>query len=124
MPCADLTGGGTAVTLNHTIVYAEDREASAQFLSEVLGLAAPEPFGPFLVVRTANGASLDYYTNGRPVAHGHCAFEVSEPEFDAIFGRLQQRGSAYWAVTLVRGKGRSITTMAGTASISAIPPAI
>ena len=27
----------------------------------------------------------------------HFAFLVSEPEFDAIFARIQQQGLAYWA---------------------------
>jgi hypothetical protein len=31
--------------LNHTIVYARDKHASAAFLSEVLGLPAPVPLG-------------------------------------------------------------------------------
>ena len=29
------------VTLNHTIVYCRDKQASASFLSEILGLRAP-----------------------------------------------------------------------------------
>ena len=95
-----------AVTLNHTIVYAQDREASAQFLSEVLGLAAPEPFGPFLLVRTANDVSLDYYADAGPITHQHYAFQVSEAEFDAIFGRLQQRGSTYWADPMCSREGQ------------------
>ena len=49
-----------AVQLNHTIVAAQDKEASAQFLADILGLDAPTPFGPFLCVETANGVSLDY----------------------------------------------------------------
>lgn len=32
--------------LNHTIVHARDKEASAKFLSEVLGLSPPPHAGP------------------------------------------------------------------------------
>lgn len=48
-----------SVELNHTIVAARDRRSS-DFLAEVLGLVAPTPFGPFMVVEVANGVSLDF----------------------------------------------------------------
>ncbi len=34
--------------LNHTIVRVRDKRESARFLAEILGLADPVPFGPFL----------------------------------------------------------------------------
>jgi len=87
-----------AVELNHTIVHAHDREASAQFLSEVLGLPAPVPFGPFLCVETDNGVSLDVIATGDyEMQPQHYAFLVSEDEFDEIFGRIKDRGLTYWA---------------------------
>ena len=49
-----------AVQLNHTIVPAHDKGASAAFLAEILGLQPPTPFGPFMCVETVNGVSLDY----------------------------------------------------------------
>lgn len=85
-----------AVQLNHTIVSARDKEASARFLAEILGLAAPRPFGPFMCVETANGVGLDY-DDRWPVAPQHYAFLVSEEEFDAIFARVVSRGIDYWA---------------------------
>jgi catechol 2,3-dioxygenase-like lactoylglutathione lyase family enzyme len=86
-----------AVELNHTIVHAADPQASARFLSEVFGLPQPKPFGPFLVVETANGVSLDYIADPTPIRPQHYAFLVSEAEFDAIFGRVRERGLPYWA---------------------------
>jgi catechol 2,3-dioxygenase-like lactoylglutathione lyase family enzyme len=86
-----------SVELNHTIVHAADRDAAARFMAEVFGLAEPQSFGPFLVVRTANGVSLDFMQSSGPVTPQHYAFLVSEPEFDAIFGRVQARGLTYWA---------------------------
>jgi hypothetical protein len=38
------------VNLDHTIVWCHDQDVSANFLVELLGLAAPTRFGPFLVV--------------------------------------------------------------------------
>ena len=85
------------VQLNHTIVHATDPFRAASFLSEILGLPAPRKFGPFWVVETANGVSLDYGTAGEPLEIAHYAFLVSEAEFDAIFGRIRDRKLEYWA---------------------------
>jgi catechol 2,3-dioxygenase-like lactoylglutathione lyase family enzyme len=85
------------VQLNHTIVHAKDRDASAAFLSEMLGVAAPVPFGPFLVVEVDNGVSLDFMQDDGDIGGQHYAFLVSEDEFDAIFGRIQERGLEYFA---------------------------
>ncbi|HZQ84188.1 MAG TPA: VOC family protein, partial [Acidimicrobiales bacterium] len=81
-----------AVQLNHTIVYCRDQQASAAFMSEVFGLPEAPRFGPFLVVEMANGVSLDYMDVGIDIPTQHYAFLVSEDDFDAIFGRVQQRG--------------------------------
>jgi catechol 2,3-dioxygenase-like lactoylglutathione lyase family enzyme len=84
------------VHLNHTIVAAADRHASARFLTDVLGLAPPTTFGPFAVVELANDVSLDYIDD--PQVHPrHYAFLVTEEEFDQIFGRIRERGLSYWA---------------------------
>jgi catechol 2,3-dioxygenase-like lactoylglutathione lyase family enzyme len=86
-----------SVELNHTIIHAADRDASAKFMAEVLGLPEPKPFGHFLVVQTANGVSLDYVQDPGPISPQHYAFLVSEEEFDEIFGRVKARGLPYWA---------------------------
>jgi catechol 2,3-dioxygenase-like lactoylglutathione lyase family enzyme len=85
-----------AVELNHTIVHAYDKKESASFLAEILGLDPPRPFGPFLCVEMANGVSLDYHERWE-VTPQHFAFLVSEPDFDAIFARVTERGLTYWA---------------------------
>ena len=86
-----------AVQLNHTIVAASDNKRSAQFLSEILGLADPEPFGPFMMVETSNEVTLDFINHTGEITAQHYAFLVSEDEFDTIFGRIQERGLDYWA---------------------------
>lgn len=84
------------VRLNHTIVYCRDKQASASFLSEILGLAAPTSFGPFSVVQVANDVSLDFLEEGT-VHPQHYAFLVDENEFDQIHRRILARGIPYWA---------------------------
>lgn len=86
-----------AIKLNHTIILARDKRASAQFLSEVLGLKAPVPFGPFFGVQVDNEVTLDYVDAEGEIASMHYAFLISEREFDEIFGRIRQRQLQYWA---------------------------
>lgn len=83
--------------MNHTIVWCRDQRRSAAFLADILGLAPPSRFGPFLVVETANGVSLDFHDFEGDIASQHYAFLVSEQDFDAIFGRMRERDLPYWA---------------------------
>jgi catechol 2,3-dioxygenase-like lactoylglutathione lyase family enzyme len=94
-----------AVELNHTIVHATDPAASAQFVSEILGLPPPHRFGPFLVVDCANGVSLDFLgASADEFIVEHYAFLVSETEFDEIFARLKARGVDHYADPFLRSK--------------------
>lgn len=85
------------VQLNHTIVSSHDSKASAAFLSEILGLPEPRRFGPFMVVETANGVSLDFIETRGDIVTQHYAFLVGEDDFDVIFGRILERGLPHWA---------------------------
>ncbi len=86
-----------SVQLNHTIVNVRDKRESATFLCDILGLAAPTTYGPFLVAQVDNDVSLDYLDNAEGVHKQHYAFLVEEHEFDEIFGRIRDRGLQYWA---------------------------
>jgi extradiol dioxygenase family protein len=65
------------IELNHTIVGATDKHASARFLAGILG-------------------TLDYMQQAQ-VAPQHYAFLVSDEEFDAGFARIREAGLAYFA---------------------------
>lgn len=86
-----------SVTLNHTIVRCSDKEASARFLVELLGLPEPTKYGPFVVVQTDNEVSLDYADAHGRLQPQHYAFRVSDAEFDEIQTRIVERGLTYWA---------------------------
>ena len=86
-----------SIQLNHTIVSCRDQKRSATFLTEMLGLPAPKRFGPFLVVETANGVSLDFLESDDDPAPQHYAFLIGEDDFDAVFARIRARGLGYWA---------------------------
>jgi len=101
------------VSLNHTIVHAHDKSASAQFLVDILGLPQPTPFGPFMVVQVHNGVSLDYADDHGTPHPQHYAFLVSDPEFDEILIRLEARGLTYWADPFHRRDGEINTDDGG-----------
>lgn len=86
-----------AIELNHTIVHSRDADASARFLAEMLGLSEPVRFGRFHVVELDNGVQLDFARSSGPIRAQHYAFLITESDFDAVFGRIQDRGLPYWA---------------------------
>lgn len=84
-----------SAVLDHVLVPARDKERSATFLAEMLGLgvtreSAGSPPGRFAVVRVG-GVSLDFDDVESFEAH-HYAFAVSEQEFDAILARVHDAG--------------------------------
>jgi catechol 2,3-dioxygenase-like lactoylglutathione lyase family enzyme len=85
------------VQLNHTIVWCRDKQRSAAFLADILGLPPPARFGPFLVVDAVNGVSLDFHDTDGEIAPQHYAFLIGEDDFDEIFGRIRERGLQHWA---------------------------
>jgi len=95
-----------SIKLNHTIVYSKDKRAAAAFLTEILGLPAPVPFGSFLTVQTDNEVTLDFMETGRDFQRQHYAFLVSEEDFDEIFGRINERGLEFWADPFHRQSGK------------------
>jgi catechol 2,3-dioxygenase-like lactoylglutathione lyase family enzyme len=100
------------VHLNHTIVAARDRQESAAFLADVLGLEPPITFGPFAVVQLDNDVSLDFLDDDVTDPR-HYAFLVTEGEFDEIFGRIRARGLDYWADPFERHPGEINTNDGG-----------
>jgi catechol 2,3-dioxygenase-like lactoylglutathione lyase family enzyme len=88
----------TTVQLNHTAVYAMDRQLSAEFIAAILGLKVSAPFGPFLPVDLGNGVTLDYYEKcDEPIQPQHYAFLVPDEQFDTMIARLEVVGVTYYA---------------------------
>ena len=101
------------VELNHTIVHATDPEASARFLTDLLGLDPPEHTGHFWAVEVGNGVTLDYDVREAPITSQHYAFLVGEDVFDAAFARIRERGVAYDADPAGRRPGEVNTRDGG-----------
>jgi catechol 2,3-dioxygenase-like lactoylglutathione lyase family enzyme len=94
-----------SVELNHTIVWATDREVSAEFLAGILGLRVGPVAGPFRQLRVANGVTLDFATAEGGVDGQHYAFLVGDEEFDAAMARLRASGVPFWADPFHRAPG-------------------
>ena len=82
-----------AVALNHTIVPAHDKVASAAFLAGILGLSVTPSTSHFEPVQVGD-VTLDFDNRDRFDSH-HYAFLVDEVEFDEMFGRIQAAGTVY-----------------------------
>src|SRR5689334_23368960 len=111
-----------SVDLNHTIIPAKDKWASAKFLADILNLEAGPEWGHFVPVRTGNGVTLDF-SNSEGFRPQHYAFLVSEAEFDAASRASAPPASRTMRTSAASGLARSITSMAAAASISTTPTA-
>jgi catechol 2,3-dioxygenase-like lactoylglutathione lyase family enzyme len=83
-----------AITLNHTIVPARDKVASATFFARIFGLTYEGPMSHFAPVRINDTLTLDFDNWDHFDMH-HYAFHVSDEDFDAIFGRVKESGIPY-----------------------------
>jgi catechol 2,3-dioxygenase-like lactoylglutathione lyase family enzyme len=91
--------------LNHIIIPAKDKDASATFLAEILGVQPQPQWGPFRPVQTSNGVTLDF-VDSKDVRTQHYAFLVDDQEFDASFARIKKAGVAYFADHDKSGPGK------------------
>jgi hypothetical protein len=89
------TADNMAVELNHTIIWAKDKWASARFLAHILGVEAGPQWARFVPVRVG-GVTLDF-ADSPERHHQHYAFLVGEAEFDAAFARIRSAGVTYYA---------------------------
>src|SRR6476619_6756690 len=94
-----------AITLNHTIVPAHDKEVSAKFFAHMFGLKYESAMGHFAPVRVNETLTLDFDNWDHFEMH-HYAFHVSDAEFDAIFGRIKEAKLAYGSAPWSLGDGK------------------
>ena len=80
-----------AITLNHTIVPARDKERAAREFARLFGLSYAGPGEHFAPVKI-NDSLTFLFDENRDFGSHHYAFHVSDAEFDAIFRRIQEAG--------------------------------
>ena len=83
-----------SIQLDHTIVPAKDKEFSAKFFAQIMGLEYQGLHGHFAPVRVNENLTMDFDNRTHFQSH-HFAFKVSEDEFDKIFERIQLSGTSY-----------------------------
>ena len=84
------------IHLDHTIVPARNKVASARRLAELLGVPwAEHGPGPFAPVYVNDGLTLDFIETDEDFPVYHFCFRVDDAEFDAILGRIQAAGIPY-----------------------------
>ncbi len=91
--------------LNHIIIPAHDKNASAKFLGSILGVKPDKQWGPFIPLQTANGVTLDF-VDSKDVRTQHYAFLVDDKEFDAGLAKLKKDGIKIWASPHKEGPGK------------------
>lgn len=84
------------VDLDHLMVPARNKVASAKLLGELLGVRWSETgIGPFAPVYLNDGLTLDFDEWDDPLPKIHYCFRVTQPEFDAILERIKAAGIPY-----------------------------
>jgi catechol 2,3-dioxygenase-like lactoylglutathione lyase family enzyme len=89
--------GHVPVRFNHLAVAAKDKQHSATFLKDLLGLAEPTSWGPFLSLTLDDGVRLDYAEPGVEFPGQHYALLVSDDVFDHAVERIRADGIQFWA---------------------------
>ena len=93
-----------SASLDHMIVFARDRDASAAYLAEMLGAPEPTKAGHFTQVQIDHGLTVDFMNTSGNVATQHYAFLVSDAQFDAAFARIRERGQPIGPIRIGGGR--------------------
>lgn len=101
-----------AIILDHTIVPAKDKAASAKFFAEIFGLTVKPGQGHFAQVQVNDSLTLDFDEEPEPPGH-HYAFHISDAEFDSILGRVKAKGLPYGSGPFNRSDGQIYTRRGG-----------
>jgi len=101
------------IRLDHTIVPAKDKIASAEFFAAVFGLTVKSGPGYFAQVQVNESLTFDFADEPGPAESHHYAFHVSEEEFEAIFSRVTARGIPYGSEPHSHTDGRINTRQDG-----------
>jgi catechol 2,3-dioxygenase-like lactoylglutathione lyase family enzyme len=83
-----------AITLNHTIVPARDKESAARQFAQLFGLAYAGVGEHFASVKVNDTLTFLFDDDANFESH-HYAFHVPDADFDAIFRRVQEAGLVY-----------------------------
>ncbi len=101
-----------AIVLDHTIEPARDKEASARFFAQIMGLSYQGASGHFAPVQVNESLTFDFDNRETFESH-HYAFYISDDEFDAILGRVRAAGRPYGSGPMSHQDGKINTRRGG-----------
>ncbi len=101
------------IHFNHLAVAAKDKQQSATFLANLLGLPEPTAWGPFLSVTLDDRVRLDYAEPGIEFPGQHYALLVSDDVFDRALERIKAQGVEFWADPRMRSPNEINTNHGG-----------
>jgi catechol 2,3-dioxygenase-like lactoylglutathione lyase family enzyme len=90
-------GSHMSIRFDHAAIAATNKQHSARFLANLLGLPEPTAWGPFLSVHLDDGVHLDYAEPGIEFPGQHYALLVSDDVFDATLQRITAAGVPFSA---------------------------
>lgn len=100
------------ILLDHTIVPARDKLASAKFFAEIFGLKVKPGDGYFAQVQVNDSLTFDFADEPEPQSH-HYAFHIGEAEFEAIYARVKSKGLPYGSGPYNHSDGKIYTRRGG-----------
>jgi catechol 2,3-dioxygenase-like lactoylglutathione lyase family enzyme len=100
------------ILLDHTIVPAKDKFASAKFFAEIFGLNVKPGDGYFAQVQVNDSLTFDFADEPDPKSH-HYAFHISEAEFEEIYERVKSKGLPYGSGPYNHRDGKTYTRRGG-----------
>ncbi len=100
------------ILLDHTIVPARDKLASAKFFAEIFGLNVKLGEGYFAQVQVNDSLTFDFADETEPQSH-HYAFYISDAEFEAIYQRVKAKGLPYGSGPYNHTDGKIYTRRGG-----------
>ena len=101
-----------AILLDHTIVPARDKLASAKFFANIFGLNVKPGEGYFAQVQVNDSLTFDFADEPDPKSH-HYAFHISEAEFEEIYERVKSKGLPYGSGPYNHRDGKTYTRRGG-----------
>jgi catechol 2,3-dioxygenase-like lactoylglutathione lyase family enzyme len=85
-----------SIEINHMIVPAKDRKASARFLGDILGIEPGPVVIPHFEPLQVGGVTLDFMDSAE-VQSMHIAFQVDDATFDAALQHFERLGTSTYA---------------------------
>jgi catechol 2,3-dioxygenase-like lactoylglutathione lyase family enzyme len=93
-----------AVQVNHIVIPAKNKRATAELLGGILGVDVEGDSDQFARIRASNGLTVDF-SEARASEAFQCAFLVSSAEFDSALSRINRAAIDFYAAFDRKGRG-------------------